>query len=369
MGVSIEKVILKKLCGKKAETGDYAFLRYEGWLRDGGSATVMAFRSGGAKPSFLFKIAFHPSRFASLESELGNLRLLRRSPGLIKRKIPVPYGIYREGGALILAEGIIEGTPLKILPPAEVFSGKRRDGIRDSIAFLLSELARASKGASLELGEEVLEKAFRTPAYLYMKRFALDDREKRLLELYLERLGALRGLTIPLVFSHGDFCPSNLILADDGLYLIDWESPLEAVLPLADLFHFFSSCVQNFYPRRGATYAGRMKDFFSSKGRFSGDLVSLAGRVSGSMGLERKTVPFLFVVYWLNDALSQYGRYSDILSAEQGGSAAERDIFARWASDRRERSRREGSNGEGVYEDFRIVAECGDQLVFPIKSG
>ena len=60
-----------------------------------------------------------------------------------------------------------------------------------------------------------------------LSNHALPDKEffaiKSFLDSFVERLRTGRNFPVYLVFTHGDFCPANMLRTKDGMKIIDWE--------------------------------------------------------------------------------------------------------------------------------------------------
>ena len=62
------------------------------------------------------------------------------------------------------------------------------------------------------------------------------DKIKRFVDSVVERLCAEGNYPVQLVFSHGDFCPANMLMTRHGIRIVDWESAMYR----STLFDFYS---------------------------------------------------------------------------------------------------------------------------------
>jgi hypothetical protein len=94
-------------------------------------------------------------------------------------------------------------------------------------------------------GETVLDDAtlrtYLDPVLAAVDRAVQDSTEQAELRDKLMLLGnTVRGKRIPLAAQHRDLCPSNILLRNGSLAVVDWELAREAGEPTFDLYHFLS---------------------------------------------------------------------------------------------------------------------------------
>jgi hypothetical protein len=82
-----------------------------------------------------------------------------------------------------------------------------------------------------------------------------------------------------------------------------------------------------------------------------------------ALRLPPKVLPLLFALFWIKEALFRYRKWWEILSDEGQKEPAPDVVFRRWSEDAKERGRSWEPIGEGVYEDFRIIAEMRQTLL------
>jgi hypothetical protein len=365
MPISIEQIVKKEL---GAELGRrFRLLRYEGWLRDGETGTLLVFTGREEERlSHVFKLAADPRRFPALKAEFGNLTLLAASRGRIQTMIPRALSLTHFDGLLVLAERALPGAPLKSLDAREFFLGRSREEFLQGVTDILVALGQAPGRGARAFGGDEIRRHFVEPALFFRDTFSLGDAETTMLDDYLQRVSALAGLRIPLVYSHGDFCPSNLLWESGKLSVIDWEIPLKLEVPMLDLFHFLQSCALSFTPERNARpYAERLASFFSAGGRFSPVTGDLIRATAEKLEIPDRVIPFLFVLYWLNEAIFRYRQWTGLLSGRTGRAPAPEEVFSCWAEDERRRGAPAAPIRKGIYGDFRKIAALRDKLVSP----
>jgi hypothetical protein len=89
--------------------------------------------------------------------------------------------------------------------------------------------------------------------------------------------------------------------------------------------------------------------------RVSADKLNIPGRI----------IPFLFVLYWLNEAIFRYRQWAGLLSGRTGREPAPEEVFSCWAEDERRRGSPAAPIRKGIYADFRKIAAISNKLDSP----
>ena len=187
------------------------------------------------RPLTVVKVTTWPHRVVSLEQEFANLRRLRGDgPPDLREAVATPLALGREGEASFLALEPLPGVRM----PAGLL-GRQRVAARYWRAFELAvdrlgDLARLpggrGAGPALDAGAEVA--AFRAS---HRRSAALD----RLLDRAVRSISERRPRLPP---AHGDYCADNLLVtAGGGLFIVDWECPLDTGWPFSDLLTLLTS--------------------------------------------------------------------------------------------------------------------------------
>jgi hypothetical protein len=167
------------------------------------------------------KIASSSLAQAALDAEWCNLQ--RVSAAAPRGHVPAPIhvGTWRDARILIMTAGPARPGPAHLGQPHFDFLRALHLATREEIEFGSSEMFARLSEAIARLGRIWPEP--------WPRRFAHA----------LKRLeGELGAVRVPLSFAHRDFAPWNTRSGPDGLFVFDWETATEAVVPLYDAFHF-----------------------------------------------------------------------------------------------------------------------------------
>lgn len=117
----------------------------------------------------------------------------------------------------------------------------------------------------------------------------------------VEALWALfAGQQMPLVRTHGDFWPGNVLVSDEGRLtgVLDWDSSVEVGWPLVDLLHFIAFQ----HKWRARWFFGRVVTRKLMPLRLSGLERELVGTYLSSLNIKEELRPGLVAIYWLTRA-------------------------------------------------------------------
>jgi hypothetical protein len=140
-------------------------------------------------------------------------------------------------------------------------------------------------------------------------------------------IGQLRDL--PIVTEHRDLGPWNILVDDDDVAVLDWESSESAGLPLLDLVYFLAYAA--FYVD-GAIVSGRYLQAY----RRSLQPDTLTGRISmqcverhaDRLGLAADVILPLRLLTWMIHARSEHLRLRQDIGVSPGRPALQRAMFA-----------------------------------------
>jgi hypothetical protein len=123
-------------------------------------------------------------------------------------------------------------------------------------------------------------------------------------ESVVNRLLDLKGLELPFVCSHGDFYPSNILMDNGDITVIDWADMEKEALPTYDIFTFFLSFRHaNKESKRTEILIRSFEAVFFASGEFSRLAEKSLKRYCADTGLDREVLSLLFPVYLLKQAL------------------------------------------------------------------
>ena len=192
--------------------------------RSPGSSVGHCFADGAARPWGVAKVSAHAA------TEVASLNALGRKAADAGARVPELLGHGERNGVTVLVATHLTGAPA-----AAVLRRRRRD-LEPVIQAVASWLARwhALSARPGEVTAALLERELAVPA----RELGLADQLPRY-AASLDRLcSRLQGRLVSLVAAHRDLTTWNLLL-EPGLPLgvLDWETAVEAALPLGDLFY------------------------------------------------------------------------------------------------------------------------------------
>ncbi len=126
----------------------------------------------------------------------------------------------------------------------------------------------------------------------------------------VEALWALfAGQQMPLVRTHGDFWPGNILVSNDGRLtgVLDWDSSVDGGWPLVDLLHFIA--FQNKWQARW--FFGRVVTRQLTPLRLSRLERELAATYLSALSIREELWPGLVAIYWLTQASRCSGPFGE----------------------------------------------------------
>ena len=154
-------------------------------------------------------------------------------------------------GALITLQTPVPGQPLRTIPAARLFAPGAMERTFADVLDWWHAFQECSPAVRVTLDDPAYRRLVLEPLDLLCRSCRLRPDLERFLRQRLEEGGRLRGADLPLMATHGDFCPANMSYGPGGICVFDWEYSLDRKLPLFDLFFFFSSTRYPFANRRG----------------------------------------------------------------------------------------------------------------------
>lgn len=203
-----------------------------------GKVVILPFAPGMAHPAAILKTVRASVTGDAVRAEQAGIRAFRPMLDSESRlAIPDARGIVRVGDHDVAIEEYLPGISLS----TEI----RRWGV--PLRRKVDILRRAAEWIT-RFGEQAREgdggwtKArhlahVEEPVRRYGREFPLTPEESTLLERIVERSESLIGLPLPIVWTHGDYAPWNVVRSGDRLSVFDWEDAAPG-LPLVDLINF-----------------------------------------------------------------------------------------------------------------------------------
>ncbi|MFC2173044.1 aminoglycoside phosphotransferase family protein [Acidobacteriota bacterium] len=245
------------------------YLPMSHWSGQARGATFLVFEDSAAQPLVIVKTAHEEKKREGLKQEARNLqRLAAGGNEKFAKSIPSVITIEDSGEHTLLIESIVPGRLMKTLKPERVLGRKSAPGALKGLTRWL-EAFQAASGATRPLDEEKLRAVALDPIDAFAGEFDPNDTVKRMIEKIRGSVSSWHDKPLSGMVSHGDFCPSNILLYGPDVGVIDFEESLEQDLPGYDLFHFLLACVVNFHPRSAASRAARFEETFFETGPFA----------------------------------------------------------------------------------------------------
>ncbi|MFH1390373.1 MAG: phosphotransferase [Candidatus Margulisiibacteriota bacterium] len=202
--------------------------------------TFMVFCEG--KPLLVMKFPRY------LEGRLAFSGLRNEAAMLEKIKIPELFKLLEIDGAPVLLMRAYEGKMLHHFLDAgedlEKLAGFLRHGVN-----LLIELSRKTKEQLIKIDEDFIERHLLVPAREALEYFPDQIAPlQEYLNTFLSNNQSAIGLEVPLLLTHHEFNPWNILVDPEGkLILLDWEDAENSGLPFLDLYNFFTVAFRIMY--------------------------------------------------------------------------------------------------------------------------
>lgn len=199
--------------------------------------TYLLFEAGASRPSLVVKAS---GDRAELEIEHDNLELLTRgaTPDFCE-SVPNVVEFRQIGDRWFLVQTVVPGrlltTDLHRMSREGAFF---RRVMTDATSWLFDFHRRLGVA---DVPATDLADRFGKAADAYLDRFDVSDRCRAWIEESRWVLDDESIAPAPMVASHGDFCPANLLLNGTRVGVIDWELPIRREIAPTDLLHFIHS--------------------------------------------------------------------------------------------------------------------------------
>ncbi len=290
-------------------SADVLLVMRTGGERDENKVNWLAFERGRRRPSWIAKASRQGDSGVALRREHTMLRLLESRAGLAGRVVVPRVLLFTEAaGSPVLVQGMLSGG-------SGLDAG--RSGGFDTLATLLAEALTALAGGEvaprLSWWDRLAE-----PWLAELAALVDGLAEPGLVPAVRKSLSGLG--TLPLVVTHGDCSPWNLVVADDRVGLFDWEHGSEQGLPLTDLVYCLAMTALWLEgkpdPREAGAAYERLLDPLDERGAvFCRAVDGYASR----LGLRPEDVPRLRLATWLAHATNDV---RNLLASDPAPSSA-----------------------------------------------
>ncbi len=303
---------------------------------------LLPFAPGARAPQLVLKLWRSPERnFDTVEEQriLEQIRSVGSSgaPG----SVPEPLGSFRWGTLSVAAESYCPGRSFAARNPRRRAQDDRK---LDDLRSVLSGLALFSGDAVIErkpwsagdMGGRA-EQALRT----YEEEFAPAPEQERLFEAVRDRSESLSRESLPVVWSHPDLGPSNVLIRPAGITIIDWARAAPG-WPLQDVLYFllvagFDICGARNEKERLEVFR-RLFLEADSGDRLAAVAQEGVARCMDSVGADRRFLPVLLVFLWVNRSLGRLARSREVARGAAGVNAKEGNPYPAYVRILAERS-------------------------------
>jgi aminoglycoside phosphotransferase (APT) family kinase protein len=252
-------------------------------------------RAGG--PGAVVKLAQDPRIDDRVRTEAAALRTLAAAPAFARR-VPAVLAEAEVGGTAAVVEEALAGRPFL-----------RASGLRPGCP-----LAADAAAATVEL-------AAVRPGTVTGPRLAADlDELRHRFEAAVGPSDAVRALlddqvavvaaraSVPTVVVHGDLGTWNLMVVDDRVRVLDWESATEAGPPLWDLAYLARSYAVRCGRRRGLTRGHAIERHLVDGSPLTAVLAGWFAAYRREVGIDPELGEALFHLCWVHRAVKEAAR-------------------------------------------------------------
>lgn len=281
---------------------------------------LLPFGPEAAQPDLVIKLWRSPDRNDSSANEQSTLGAIQSIRGGEPPSVPSPLGAFRWGPLSVGVESYCPGRSFSIANSRWGSSRRRKIEVLENVLAGLAEFSGRTvirrepwgAGKTSARVEEVLRS--------YEEDLLTTPAEGRLFAAVRARSESLRGSSVPIVWSHPDLGPSNVLVRSNGVTLIDWATAAPG-LPLQDVLYFvLISCLDICAARNEKARMGIFRRLFleSDPGdRMAGVAQEGFERCLGSMGADRRFFPVLLVLLWAGRSVARLERSRAVARGEE----------------------------------------------------
>jgi hypothetical protein len=270
---------------------------------------LLPFRPAASEPELVLKLWRTPDKNPDAQNEQATLAAIQSSLA-DSRLIPPPLGLLPWGTLQAGAEGFCRGRSLASSSSRWGRSGRRK--ARDlevaisGLADLYASMRVRCEPWSAREASERLERPIRR----YEQELPTGADERRLFARVLDRSRELIGSPMPIVWSHPDLGPSNVLIRADGVSVIDWAKAAPG-LPMQDVLYFAQISSLDVSRARGeVARLDVMRRLFLEPecDRLALGVRRGIERCLQALELDRRFLPMLLVLLWVNRSLGRVDR-------------------------------------------------------------
>jgi hypothetical protein len=282
---------------------------------------LLPFGPEAGEPELVIKLWRSPDRNVDSANEQSTLAAIRSSRvGVESQFVPAPLGLFQWGPLSVGVESYCRGRSFAISNSGWRPRRRKVDDLKHVMGGFAEFYGRAvirrepwSASDMSERVEGVLQR--------YEAELLTTSGERRLFESVRSRSESLRGDSLPIVWSHPDLGPSNVLIRSDGITIIDWAKAAPG-LPLLDVLYFvliscFAICAAR--DETGRLEVFRRLFLESNPGdRLAVVVQGGIDRCLDSMGADRRFFPILLVLLWTSRSVGRLERSRAVARGEEG---------------------------------------------------
>jgi hypothetical protein len=267
------------------------------------------FPDDASEPHWVAKVPRSPADNAAFVREYALIQSLRlRGGNFLRATVPAPLWMTAVAGHIVAIEPFLRGRAMdEALLEAP---GSASPAIRWCLDVALDWLLRSQVALLADPRPlcEVLVNRYLLEPIQQLRTFALlTSGERAFLDVVEDRIGQVARCPLPLVFSHGDFQPANILIDGRVVQVIDWEFGQPRGLPLMDVFGLLARV----YARsRGLeeidgyldAYIDAFDSGFLEGGQFAELTAECVTRACRVLGVAPQWTALLFVMFLVNEA-------------------------------------------------------------------
>jgi hypothetical protein len=264
-------------------------------------------------PRWIAKMARTPRENWVLDREYELIQLLRREGSdFVRTTIPEPLLTTCIAGHFVAIESYFCGRPMTVFPvEAGIHQDGKSFGYLDQSVDWLIQSQRETIFQNRCLTEQEISFFLLSPIRQLKSTAHLMDEEEAYLNELMGSLVELAKKPLPLVFSHGDLRPGNILINGNELLIIDWEFGAPVSLPLMDLF----SLLARTYARCKdleeidgylEEYLDAFEAVFFRDGQFAKISQKCIAHISKAFEIDVEWLEGLFALFLVNEANKYY---------------------------------------------------------------
>lgn len=321
---------------------------------------LLPFEPQARVPELVLKLWRSPERNPDTAEEQRILKEIRSeatsgAPGAV----PEPLGSFPWGSLHVALESYCPGRSFAVTNsnrgrPERIRVEELREVLAGLAGFAGRTVIRREPWSASE-GCARVEDALRK----YEEGFPVTPTERRLFEGVRERSESLSRGSLPIVWSHPDLGPGNVLIRQDGITIIDWAKAAPG-LPLQDFVYFL--LVAGFEICRARNEKERLKIFrrLFLESHSAGDRLAAVAqegveRCLHSVGTDRRSFPILLVLLWVNRSLGRLARSRAVARGAAGVNPKAGNPYPAYVRAVAERS-------EALFRRFETADEASSRL-------